>query len=259
MDTDEIALKAQLRQLKMEEKKRKRDAKLAKKLDRQEAKKAKKSATLKAKVEAGKIKLPPESTKKPGAAEPPEAEIIETTPKEWAPVSSKSMDEKRARIDRLSAEGVKSLKMRFREKYGEELEVPDMYEKSYDLDLGEPSDVPGVASEPSEPGELKAAEPGEKKRWGAKASKPKPKGDRPLRFFDLRHPLFFKDKFTNEESGGGKKAMMLIVDILMYIIFPILILRIITTIIYVIKDGRAAKRAALESASSPKQLSEVST
>ena len=260
MANDEIALKAQLKQLKMEEKKRKRDAKLEKKMERRDAKKSKKEATLKAKLEVGKISLPAEPSKKPSAAgEPPEAEIIMTV-KEFTPKSSKSIDEKRARIDRLSAEGVKSLKTRFRAKYGEELDVPDMYEKSYDLSLGEPSkgpELPGSVSEPD--AEIKVDELAEKKRFGRKAAKPKPTGPKPLRFFDLRHPLFFKDKFSDGDTKGGKKAAMIILDILMYVIFPILIIRMITTIIYVIKDGRAAKREAAASAQSSQQVSEASS
>jgi hypothetical protein len=243
MADEEIALKAKLKQLKLEEKKRKREAKLEKKKQKKLEKQKKKEATLKAKVDAGKLKLPSEPTKAKGT-EPPEAEIIEPTAIEWKPKSSITIDEKRKRIDRLSADGVKSLKVRFREKYGEELEVPDMYEKTYEYNIGEPEEPSLPESMADEPEEIKVSElGGEKKEFGAPKAKPKPTGPRPLRFFDLRHPLFFKDKFTNEESKGGKKALMLILDLLMYLIFPILILRIITTIIYVIKDNRAAKQA----------------
>lgn len=260
MANDEISLKAQLKQLKMEEKKRKREAKLEKKMARKEAKKAKREAALKVKLAAGKISLPPEPAKKPSAAdEPPEAEIIMTA-KEFTPKSSKSIDEKRARIDRLSAEGVKSLKSRFREKYGEEMEVPDVYEKSYDLSLGEPStgpELPGSVSEPD--AEIKIDEMAEKKGFGRKGAKRRPTGPRPLRFFDLRHPLYFKNKFTDKESRGVKKAIMIIIDIFMYLIIPIFILRIITTILYVIKDSRAAKREAAASAQSGQQVSEASS
>jgi hypothetical protein len=246
MADDEIELKAKLKQIKLEEKRRKQEAKLEKKQQKKLEKQKKKEANLKAKVEAGKLKLPAEPGKGKGT-EPPEAEIIESA-QEWEPVSAISIDEKRKRIDRLSAEGVKSLKQRFREKYGEE----------------EPS-LPG--GPPDEPEEIKVTEPGEKKGFfgrGEKAkakpkAKPKPTGPRPLRFFDLRRPLYLKERFTNEESGGGKKILLLLLDIGLILVIPLLIIRIITTIIYVIKDGRAAKQAAATPSGGDNQLSEASS
>jgi hypothetical protein len=265
MADDEIELKAKLKQIKLEEKRRKQEAKLEKKQQKKLEKQKKKEANLKAKVEAGKLKLPAEPGKGKGT-EPPEAEIIESA-QEWEPVSAISIDEKRKRIDRLSAEGVKSLKQRFREKYGEEMEVPDVYEKTYEYNIGEPDEPSLPGGPPDEPEEIKVTEPGEKKGFfgrGEKAkakpkAKPKPTGPRPLRFFDLRRPLYLKERFTNEESGGGKKILLLLLDIGLILVIPLLIIRIITTIIYVIKDGRAAKQAAATPSGGDNQLSEASS
>jgi hypothetical protein len=262
MAEDEIALKAKLKQIKLEEKRRKREARKEKKMQKKLEKQRKKEATLKAKVDAGVLKLPSEPKKSEGA-EPPEAEIIEPTAIEWKPKSTITIDEKRKRIDRLSAEGVQSLKSRFREKYGEELEVPDMYERTYEYNIGEPEEPSLPESVEAESSEIKVSELGEKKGFGSirdkSKAKAKPTGPRPLRFFDLRRPLFLREKFTNEETSGGKKILFLLLDIFLLLVIPLTILRIITTIIYVIKDGRDAKQADAVASSGTNQASEASS
>ena len=56
------------------------------------------------------------------------AEVVEFKGKEWSRKSVQSMDEVEAKIDRFSGKGVQGLSDRYRQRYGEDLKVPELYQ-----------------------------------------------------------------------------------------------------------------------------------
>jgi hypothetical protein len=183
----------------------------------------------------------------------PEAEIITAEADVWTPKSARNLDEIQKRIDRMDKKHIKNLRDRYKERYGEDLEVPDIYNVSSSIEVetaeesGELEKVESPTTESVSKGlfgqprtEKTGLRFGRKER--AEKVKVKTMGDRPIRFFDFRTPLFFLKKFSNEESGGGKKAILAIVDIIVIILlFPITILRILITPYYMRKDRKEAE------------------
>jgi hypothetical protein len=175
------------------------------------------------------------------------AEVVEFKPKEWERRSVHSMDEVEKKIDRFSGKGVKGLSERYRDKYGEDLKVPELYQIETSLekdDLERTADEDELGRIDKEMGEASRKEPGG--FWGAKKepelSMDEPKEKLPPNFLDLTTGLFYFKNKTPRGASGGKKTVMILLDIILIIIFPILILRIITTPIYMRK--RKKSRAA---------------
>ena len=131
---DPKMLKKELKKLSHEAKMRKKQLKRERKMRKLQMKKAKKEAVLRKKLAAKGVKIPPKSeTKKPEKASEmaesklPEAEIISDADV-WTPKSARKLEEIQKMIDRMDHSGVKSLKERYKIRYGEDLEIPDIYE-----------------------------------------------------------------------------------------------------------------------------------
>jgi hypothetical protein len=138
--------------------------------------------------------------------------------------------------------GVKSLRERYNEKYGEDLEIPDIYDTSPSLEV-ETAEQAGEL-EPASTGKdstlkvtpTKESKP-KKSFFGksAKTQKPekiaKPKVQRTQRLFDLRTPLYFKN------TKG--RIFWIIIDLILFI--PLFIPRIFGMIYYIRKDRREAE------------------
>lgn len=269
-----------LRTLEMELKRQKRDAKMQKKqlkrekkLRKREMKQKRKEAKIRAKLARSGIKLPPKEETKPAvevskkegkvAAEGeaiPEAEIISEADK-WKPKSAKKMDEIQKMIDRMDHGSVKTLRERYKQKYGEDLEVPDAYEVKASLEVetaAEAGELEPVTITPiTTKEETKEATP-EKGRGLSftkrkKEKEKKVKIDRPLRFLDYRTPWYLRDRLA-PEGGKAKRGILLIIDLILNILLAIILIKIITTIIYIIKDYRLKKQLiALEQESAQVQ------
>jgi hypothetical protein len=260
------------KEMKRQAKMKKREEKQRKKLEKRRIKLAKKGIILQepstspdATKPAASAAVAPGKTTPLPEAKLPEAEIITAEADVWTPKSARNINEIQKRIDRMDRSKIGSIKERYKERYGEDLEVPDAYnvKSSIDVETAERTgelEVSGTGS--ADPGTSAAglgvdAKEEPKKRgliFGRSGSKEKDKGlglgaakkkdkvkiDRPARFLDLRKPLFLKSKFTNEESGGGKKAVFALLDVIILIIclivFPIIIIRIIGTIYYIRRD-----------------------
>jgi hypothetical protein len=253
---DERALKKELKRLEKETKNRKKQMKRERKMKKLELKKRKKEALLSAKLGAKGDRVPAKVKGKPGEVavkipegdgeKLPEAEIVADADV-WTPKSAKKLDEIQKLIDRMDHDGVKSLKDRYKEKYGEDIEIPDAYEakSSFEVETAEeagelekvPTESKLVAPAKKEKGKLSLLS---KKK---KEKKEKMKVDRPLRLLDIRTPFYLRDKF-GADSGGGKRAILLIIDIILNILLIILVIKIITTIIYILKDRKQAKLQA---------------
>jgi hypothetical protein len=84
-----------------------------------------------------KVKFKVKSEDKPAEEKKPEkkksdvkeAKVIEV-PEKYARRSSYSINDIKKKIDRLDSEGVSSLRDRYKEKYGEELSVPDLHSEN---------------------------------------------------------------------------------------------------------------------------------
>jgi hypothetical protein len=85
-----------------------------------------------------KVKFKVKSEDKPAAEKKPEkkkadgikeAKVIEV-PEKYSRRSSYSINDIKKKIDRLDSEGVSSLRDRYKEKYGEELSVPDLHSEN---------------------------------------------------------------------------------------------------------------------------------
>ena len=244
-------LKKETKRLRAEEKRKRKDRKKEHKRKKEEMRLTQQQRRMG--VKSGK--LPGKGKVKPGekldrttpaikiGPDVPEAEIISEADV-WTPKSAKKIDEIQKRIDRMDKDGVKSLRERYNEKYGEDLKVPDIYDTS-----------PSIEVETAlEAGELEAATPDKmlakgktaetntdskpkKSLFGRskKAPKPekmvKPKVKRQQRLFDLRTPFYFKN------TRG--KTVLIIVDLILFI--PLFIPRIFGMIIYIRKDRREAE------------------
>ncbi|WP_455393095.1 hypothetical protein [[Eubacterium] cellulosolvens] len=264
--TDLRTLQMELKRQKVEAKRRKKQLKLEKKMRKKELKRKRKEAKVRAKLARRGIKLPPKAeekakegaaagTKVPGVegAAIPEAEIIAEADK-WTPKSARKLDEIQRLVDRMDHDSVKSLKQRFREKYGEDLAVPDVYEAkpSLEVETAEEAGELEPLSSPSIPmatGGTGTAEPAATKPKGSffgmkRPSEPKQKMDRPLRFLDYRTPWYLRDKFA-AEGGKGKRAILFIFDLILNILLGIFIIKIITTIIYFLKDRKLEKQLSM--------------
>ncbi len=260
-----LELKMQLKQAAREEKMRKKQAKREAKMRKLEVKRRRKEEKLRAKLAAKGIKLPPKKEEeiKPtgisGEEKLPEAEIITGEADVWTPRSARNLDEIQKRIDRMDKRHITSLKERYKSRYGEDLEVPDIYnvESTIEIETAEKAgeiekvetDTKGLDTTPM------TSKPDEKKRglglFGSKVPSTekdkekekdveKIKTERPLRLLDYRTPFYLRDKYA-VDAGSGKRTGLLIIDIILNILLTIFIIKIITTIIYVIKDRREEK------------------
>jgi hypothetical protein len=270
-----------LRSLQMELKRQKREAKMRKKqlkrerkMNKREIKQQRKEAQLRMKLAKSGIKLPPKEETKPkeGVAkkkqavtaegsEIPEAEIISEADK-WTPKSAKKLDEIQKMIDRMDHSSVRSLRDRYKERYGEDLEVPDVYEAKASLEVETATEEgelePAYITHTGEKEETKVIS-AEKKGRGfsfarpAKKKEKKEKVERPLRFLDYRTPWYLRDKFA-ADGGKVKRGILLIIDLILNILLGIILIKIIFTIIYIIKDRRLQKQLrALEQESAQPQ------
>ena len=248
---DERALKKELKHLEKEAKMRKKQMKRDKKLKKLEMKKRKKEALLNAKLGVKGDKVPAKG--KPGEAavkvptadgeKLPEAEIVAEADI-WTPKSAKKMDEIQKLIDRMDHEGVKSLRERYKEKYGEDIEIPDAYEAKSSIDV-ETAEESGELEKVTRESHLVTPLKEEKSKLSLlskkkKEKKEKVKVDRPLRLLDFRTPWYLRDKF-GADAGGGKRAVLFIIDLILNILLLILVIKILTTIIYILKDRKQAK------------------
>ena len=254
---DPKMLKKELKKLSHEAKMRKKQLKRERKMRKLQMKKAKKEAVLRKKLAAKGVKIPPKSeTKKPEKASEmaesklPEAEIISDADV-WTPKSARKLDEIQKMIDRMDHSGVKSLKERYKIRYGEDLEIPDIYETKVSLEVETAEEIgelesPLISSTSAEISEqsetAKSAKRtgifGKTKKADKTAKIKIEKISRPLRFIDYRTPCYLRDKM-GATGGGGKRAVLLIIDLILNIILsPI---KIITTIIYIFKDRRKEK------------------
>lgn len=269
---DPRMLKKELKKLEREAKLRKKQLKRERKMQKIQRKKEKKEALLRAKLAAKGVKVPPKTETKPseGPAKAmalpesklPEAEIV-TDADVWTPKSAKKMDEIQKLIDRMDHKSVKSLRERYKTRYGEDLEVPDAYEvkPSIEVDTAEetgelaPLITTSATTSTTEPTETSTATGGGFFSRASKADKSvkekRQKVPRTLRFLDYRTPLYLRKKY-GVSGGGGKRAILIIIDIILNILlFPI---KIFTTIYYVIKDRREEKLlTALENESAQPQ------
>ena len=250
--TDPRKLKMELKRAIREEKLRKKQAKREAKMQRIEAKRRIKEERLRARLAARGVSLPTPAAEKPkpehvreAKEEAPEAEVIAEADI-WTPKSARNLGDIQKRIDRMDQKSVKSLKERYKERYGEDLEVPDIYDTGPSIEVETAESTGELDKAPTEP-EVTAAEmekPAKKGLFGDKKAKAKKKEKvkipRKLRFFDYRTPLYLKNKFA-ANRGMGAKAFLAFFDVIHNIIFTILIIKILTTIIYIIKDRRERK------------------
>jgi hypothetical protein len=258
--TDPKALKKELKLLAHQAKMRKKQLKKEKKMRKLEMKQAKKEAKLRRKLAAKGIKVPPKTEIKKGEkptgvsevpeSKLPEAEIVSEADV-WTPKSAKKIDDIQKTIDRMDHESVKSLRERYKERYGENLEVPVTYETKASVELEtaeEAGELEPAISTTTDTKPDVATGTLEKKKSGSLFARSKKaalvkdekkvKVTRELRFFDLRTPLYLRDKF-GASGGGGKRAILLIIDIILTILlFPV---KLIGTIIYYIMDRRKEK------------------
>jgi len=256
---DPRMLKKELKRLEREAKLRKKQLKRERKMQKLERKKAKKEALLRAKLAAKGVKVPPKTETKPseGPAKAmelaesklPEAEIISDADV-WTPKSAKKMDEIQKLIDRMDHKSVKSLRERYKTRYGEDLEVPDAYEVKPSIEVETAEETGELAPLITTSATTTAPEPStESTTTGGGFFSRKLKADKPvkektqkvprtLRFLDYRTPLYLREKY-GAMGGGGKRVVLIIIDIILNIfLFPI---KIFTTIIYIIKDRREQK------------------
>ena len=171
------------------------------------------------------------------------------------------MDEIQKMIDRMDRGSVKTLSDRYKQRYGEDLEVPDAYEVKASLEVEtaeEAGELEPVSITPITTQEETKATTTEKSK-GFSLGKPKKekqkkaKIDRPLRFLDYRTPWYLRDKLA-PEGGKGKRAVLFIIDLILNILLFIILIKIIFTIIYIIKDRRLEKQlSALEQESAQPQ------
>jgi hypothetical protein len=249
------------REMRNKERERKQNAKLKKRLEKQH----KKWEKQKKKYEKKGLPVPPEPKLEMEPEKPtepttqpkidlPEAEIITAEADVWTPQSARNLDEIQKRIDRMDKKHIRSLTERYKDRFGEDLEVPDIYNVSSSIDVdtaeatGEIESVESSTSiTTSESKGLSTASKPEKSAFGFGRREPKekkakgPTTERQVRFFDFRTPLYLLKKFTDEDSGGGKKAIIAIFDIFLILVFPLTILRIITTPIYMRRDSKEAR------------------
>ena len=183
-----------------------------------------------------------------------EAEVISAEADVWTPRSARNIDEIEKRVDRMDRDRIHSLKERYKERYGEDLEIPDAYnvESTLDVDTaeqtGELEPIEKKLEDSKEP-TLKTKEESKglglgvfgKKDKKKDKTKQKVKIDRPVRFLDLRKPLYLVSKFTTKDSGIGRKIFLGILDIIILlfciiILFIPMFIRIIGTIYYIRRD-----------------------
>lgn len=179
------------------------------------------------------------------------AEVVEFKPKEWERKSVESIEDVEKKIDRFSGKGVSSLSDRYRERYGEDLKVPELYEIETSIEMKDEYDrlttkeqalaLERELAEPAVPKEGLEFHEVTKEKEEALEDEPKP--DIPLNFWDLSSGvLFFRKKF-GVRGGGGKKAGLIIVDaIILIVAFPITIIRLFTTIYHSSKRRKARKQ-----------------
>lgn len=265
LPSDPKALKRELKRLAHEEKMKKKQAKRERKMKKKEKKKNRKEAVLRAKLAKRGIKVPMDSTSKqqaktgeetpasgtittPGTSIP-EAEII-TEADKWSPKSAKKLDEIQKMIDRMDHNSVKSLRDRYKERYGEDMEVPDVYENrpSIEVETAEQAgELEPISSTSISSGsdqtmlDTPAASKPKTSLFGSPLKSPKPKIDRPLRLLDYRTPMFLRDKFGTK-GGKGIRAVLSIVDIILNILLGIVLIKVIMTIVYVMKDKKMEKQ-----------------
>lgn len=246
------------RDFKRQEKMRKHEQKRLKQLEKRRIKLAKKGIIL------PELKPEPEKvTPAVGRAAPapeerlPEAEVITAEADVWTPRSARNIDEIQKRIDRMDKKMLSSLKERYKTKYGEDLEIPDAYnvETTIDIEtaerLGELEAVEKVSKDTAAASTNQISEGKSEKKgfglgFGKKGQKTKDKSkekvklDTPVRFLDLRKPMYLYSKLTTPESGMGKKIILGLLDVIILLICFIsvilILIRIIGTIVYIRRD-----------------------
>jgi len=181
----------------------------------------------------------------------PEAVVLEGPPENWIRHSTRSLDEVKRRIDRMDDQAVDSLRSRYRERYGEDLEIPDAFEMpSVEAAQTSPesSDSPVLlgGSAVDTKTEVKKEEPqGSFLKPKSSPKAQKPKIEREPNFWDMRStPLYFYKKAELDYKSGGGKAMAALIDILTYVTVIIPVLRVITTANAARKEGKESASAA---------------
>jgi hypothetical protein len=144
------------------------------------------------------------------------AEVVEFKPKEWERRSVQSMNDVEKKIDRFTGKGVASLSDRYREKYGESLKVPELYQIETSLEME--SDLDKVIKDDELEkleSELEGGRTSRDEGFGNSSRKAtieveEPEGPKPdLKFMDLSSGfLYFKEKFA-ARGGAGKKAVFI--------------------------------------------------
>jgi len=252
----------ELKRLEMEAKNKERQQKIEKRKKKMEDRQRKKFEKLRKKYAKKGIKLPEHSLKREPKTEPkaeiiakdiPEAEVI-TAADVWTPQSARQIDDIQKRIDRMDQKSIHSLKERYKSRYGEDLEVPDIYETKPSIEV-ETAEKTGELTSPVKDtkGTMFAKDKKTKKPlFGGKDKKKKEKVkfDRPMRFLDYRSFFYLKNTKATD-GGGGKKAIFALIDIILNIL--LFIIKFPATIYYVIADRRERKmmEAMSESAAQP--------
>lgn len=240
----------ELKRLEMEAKNKERQQKIEKRKKKAEARQRKKFEKLRKKYAKKGIKLPDQPIKKEPKTEPkaeiiakdiPEAEVI-TAADVWTPQSARQIDDIQKRIDRMDQKSIQSLKERYKSRYGEDLEVPDIYETKPSIEV-ETAEKTGELTKPIQDTKSTVFAKDKKTKkplFGGKDKKKKEKVkfDRPMRFLDYRSFFYLKNTKA-ADSGGGKKAIFGLLDIILNIV--LFFIKIPATIYYIIADRREQK------------------
>jgi hypothetical protein len=179
------------------------------------------------------------------------AEVVEFKGREWSRKSVQSMDEVEAKIDRFSGKGVKGLSDRYRDKYGEDLKVPELYQIETTIEMEREFDTESDDEELARiDKELEAAPVKDENSsfFGRKKDKAKVKvefdEDKPVlepKLLDFSSAVFFLMKRFGARGGGIKKILLALLDVGLILFFPLTIIRILTTIVIVMKRKKARK------------------
>lgn len=246
----EMELKAKL-ETKAEKRRMKQEKQKMKLLKRQEKMKAKmtKQGRL-SPDDLKKMDISSDDTKKEEPGQKiAKAEVVEFKPKEWSRRSVQSMEDVEEKIDRFSGRGVKGLSERYREKYGEDIKVPELYQIETTIEMEKDFDMTYEDDELTKIDKEMEAPPVKEEGgfFGRKKNKTEVEDDGVKielepKFLDLSSAFLFLTKKFGAKGGGGKKAILALFDlIILIVLFPITILRILTTIYFVMKRKKEKK------------------
>lgn len=257
-------LKRQQKEMELRLKMEKKAAKAKSKQEKEKMRLMKKQDKMRKKLEKQGRTMPDEFSRTEdrgpmGAKEPEgkiaQAEVVEFKSKEWERRSVQSLGEIEKKIDRFSGRGVKGLEERYREKYGEDIKIPELYQIETKLEFDQSIDRAASEDEGEDDvwGERKDAEGQEEKtsffgrsRKDADITVGGPEDELEPSFWDLSTgPMFFMKKY-GRSGGGGKKAIMAIVDIIVLIVLfiPFTIIRLLTTVVSVRRRKKARRETA---------------